>query len=196
MAHSLSSPYASSHSLHGTTHVNSNENFPASSSGPKPDADLTTVAATLPPHTSPISRRNTLRGRANSRAITPRTGPTILPPQDPTEEAFKKRQNYSHHCERNWSYLTCTLLNLPLTNSSRPCYPSFDMGVCQGHVDCRGFDCYAHVGYLATLLGFARAGSKTWAKLPRLGRRLRRRRNGSFCNSKRYELDNGGPKIL
>jgi hypothetical protein len=191
MDQNVSSPYASSHSLHGTTHVNSEENISSSSGVPKSEKVMPTVAATLSPHSSPIARRNTLRERANSRAVTPRTDRAILPPaeRDPTKTAFEQRQNYSHNCGSKYAPQITITTNLCLSYGSFD--PSFDMGIRKGYAHRCGPIDPTHVGDSSTLLGLSRTRSATRAKFPRLGHRPGWRRTGGFCNRECHKLDNG-----
>ncbi|KEP51553.1 putative nitrosoguanidine resistance protein SNG1 [Rhizoctonia solani 123E] len=94
MTYELHSPYASSHTLHGSIHIPTEEGFLSDVNAPKAEAVMPKVATSLPPR-SPTVRRNIIRGRIT----TPRNVQPILPRSElnSTELAFKQKQNYAHH---------------------------------------------------------------------------------------------------
>ncbi|CAE6418346.1 unnamed protein product [Rhizoctonia solani] len=115
MSHELYSPYASSHTLHGSIHIPSEDGFPTDTNAAKAETIMPKVAATLPPR-SPTTRWSTIRGRIT----TPRNVQSILPPaeRNPTEVAFKQKQNYSHHFldpvvrPMTWAYVKAMLISI------------------------------------------------------------------------------------
>jgi hypothetical protein len=188
MAHDPQSPYASSHTLHGSTHVHFDENFPTEASGPKTDVIMSTVVTTLPPR-SPIAYRNTVSGSI----ATPHTNPPVLPPTeaDLTQAHFKQKQNYSHNCRWSRKLFKLPLISGTSSSSSRSYYSTSYMGIRQSHARVCPVPCDTHVGGFATLLGLACTGTTPRAELPDLGCRFRWWRARSICYRKCYELDTG-----
>ncbi|KAJ1300801.1 hypothetical protein OPQ81_002441 [Rhizoctonia solani] len=116
MSHELNSPYASSHTLHGSIHIQSEAGSPTDDSAFKTETVMPKVASVLPPR-SPTTRRYIIRGRIT----TPRNVQQILPPEvNPTEVAFNQKRNYSHHLldgpirPLTWAYAKAMLIAVGL----------------------------------------------------------------------------------